>query len=964
MVPKILNNLDGIESELKKLQEKYDKLADSHKELQSSVKKTSQEYVDYYYKTNGALDTLMRRNSRVKQSFKEVTEALEEQKVHLAASNEYLTELSKEYGAPVEKIQKVIDLLKKKAELEANIGELDKNNKKHQAYLGQLNDELTKLEERIEKNQLAKSLQDDVSGSVNKAVQAQQELEESVKRTNNAQENLNSNIEKTKEKYRALKESGLGDIVKGLVDGAKAIFSVGYDKYTEVDQATHDFGRQMGMSAKELGEYSKSTLNSYGEMAAKLGMEFKDIYKFQTMYAESTEKSILLSMDQMGSMAALSRNVGDEAISVAGKNLDVFATSADATIDYLAKGSARAALEGLNVKKYSDAFANNIKMASKYTFKEGITGIQKMTLLSQRLKFNMESIGTAMDKFSTIEGAIEASAKIQVLGGQFAANFGNPLEAMSQALLDGEAFTKRIIDTVASQARFDRKTGEINLSPIDKQRLKAYADALGMSFDEVFNMSTQTRKSQEIYRAVGGKFGKDSDELAFLSNKAQFDKEQGYWYVLDENGDKQNIANLDKGQLEILRDQAKHEEAINSNVYQIKKKLVDDAKGEMSEGEIVTAKIESEKARFARMYDAFPEEVKEGVRNLKMLENLSLLGPIQNILSGIIGLFAGGGLSGIIRAFRGTSSSGGMFGGGGAKGKYTGGPWSKGMKGYRAARTAGVPKWLLRTGKFGKKIPGVGTVLTVGLGAYEAAEAHSNYNASKDEIMMSNSSNMEKAQALNAAKRERNKGYGTGIGGAAGGIAGGVIGTIAASMATGALAGSVAPGIGNIIGGIVGLGIGLATAAGGAWLGGKIGENSTESVSDTLNEITNGQTNPSDSVTGNNGVLQEVQHIRAYAYGINSKLDSIYNVLTLKADPTKGGNINGVKVKNSNNISTISVSDMKVNVSGQVKLVADNTQNNIDITKLINNPDFKREIIDVVTKAIHDTPSGKQNGQK
>ena len=125
-----------------------------------------------------------------------------------------------------------------------------------------------------------------------------------------------------------------------------------------------------------------------------------------------------------------------------------------------------------------------------------------MTLLSQRLKFNMESIGTAMDKFSSLEGAIEASAKIQVLGGSFAQNFGNPLEVMSQALLDGEGFTNRIVDTVANRAKFDKKTGEVDVSPQDKMYLKAYAEALGMSYDEVFNMATQSRKSQEIKKAT------------------------------------------------------------------------------------------------------------------------------------------------------------------------------------------------------------------------------------------------------------------------------------------------------------------------------------------------------------------------------------------------------------------------------------------------------------------------------
>ena len=91
---------------------------------------------------------------------------------------------------------------------------------------------------------------------------------------------------------------------------------------------------------------------------------------------------------------------------------------------------------------------------------------------------------------------------------------------MSEALLDGEAFTKRIINTVTLSAKFNAKTGEIDLSPIDKQRLKSAAEAMGISYDELHNMATQSRKSSMISKVVSGKGLSESQE-AYLTNKEQ-----------------------------------------------------------------------------------------------------------------------------------------------------------------------------------------------------------------------------------------------------------------------------------------------------------------------------------------------------------------------------------------------------------------------------------------------------------
>ena len=956
-IANISQNLKDANNELKRLAEEYSYLNRSHKSLMYSIKSTINQVDSYYESNNELIHTFIQRSGNVKRAYEELNALIEEHKVKLQEADASMNTLSEQYGAPKERLAEIIKQITEIKNLEEEINVLKQNgadtDAKKSLYLNEQEKKLEKIKTDLEKNELSKSLLEDYQNqdeALKDVLETQKEVKETTKEVEVAQGRVTKEIEKGNERLQRWKKSGLTDFFGGLWSMVKKAATAAWDKMNEVDQAGRDFGRQMGMSTQELERHTDSLFNNYSKLAGKLGMEFKDMYKFQVQYAEVTEKATMLSMDQVGAMASVTRNVGEEAVSVAGKNLDVFATSADATIEYLAKGTARAAMEGLNVKKYSEAFAKNIKMASKYTFKEGITGIQKMTLLSQRLKFDMESIGSAMDKFSTIEGAIEASAKIQVLGGTFAQNFGNPLQAMAEALLDAEGFTKRIIDTVSSQARFNSKTGEIDLAPIDKQRLKAYAEALGISYDEVHNMATQTRKGKEIERVVGrGKF--NEEELAYLSNKAQFDKDTGKWKIVGVDGETAvaDISNLSADKLKEIRQTDSHEKMLNANLKEIKKTLLDQAEAQQSNIEIMTGKKESLLLNMAGTMNGLPDWMKEVIFWLVAIGGAVGLSAVAQTIGGIA-KFAGGGY----KMFGGGAK--GAMGGGGAKPMHRGG--KGGAKPAKLTRSQqaklqprdargrfvkGAPKAAKPTGG-GAKISG-GSVamggamaaLNIGMSAYEVHTINKQLEAQEQEIYEAQATIEEKGQALNNARREANKSKGASIGAAAAGTAVGL--------------GLMATGVGFLPGLLITT---VASLAGGA-IGSAVGDSVTESLDESMEDVKKNSKNTleegdlEETEEGNSKLLDFFNEIGGSVRGINTTVGEIQGLVSKIVNNIYADNeaaLSLVKPNKNNGGISIKVEDIKINVDGQIRLTGNSKS--VDIDEICDSKEFKDAVKNLI----------------
>lgn len=984
MADNITSLLQANRDELEKILKQYKYLNETHKDLTEEIRKNIKSVNDFYNEESGIIDNIAIMTTDARKSMLELNQAMEEQMKIVRDIDASMENLANRYGASKEEIAQLMPQIQEYKRLQEEIAALgDINTLSDDQILkwADLDDKLKEVESSMSKQgywtQRVKNDLESNNIHLTRHIQLQDSLEDKIEDVNEAQGKFNSNIEEGAAAAEKFKKSGWFSILSAGWDLIKNVAKKGTDKWLEVDQASRDFGRQMGLSAEQMEKHASGIYDNYGSMAKKLGMEFKEMYKFQIGYADATEKAVMLTHEQVGTLAGLSRTTGEQAINTASKNLDVFATSADATVEYMAKGSARASLEGLNVKKYSEAFANNIKMASRFTFKEGINGIQKMTLLSQRLKFNMESIGTAMDKFSTLEGALDAGAKLQVLGGSFAQNFGNPLEAMSEALLDGEAFTKRIIDTVASSAKFDAKTGEVDLSPLDKQRLKAAASAMGMNYEDLHNMATQSRKSQMIESAVGNK-DLSEQQIAFLSNKAQYNKATGKWHLTDVNGEmmKKDISQMSAKEIDEARNADTYEKIISADVKGIHSLIQNKANDELSKLEVIKGFEESIAFSVANLLDSLPGWVQMIIAAIAASQ---MMGSITDLAGDLL---SRGGRKG----FNALARKGGI---GGKIGKTRAGRWTRkanitrkqwgrklGLtKNVNAARSAGGKGAALmsKTINGGSKVLGTaGKILgraavplaIVGAG-WEAYNAYSDYKSQKNEIMADCTMSMQdKAQALNDAKKARNAAYGSAGGGLAGGLAG---------AAAGAAIGSAIPFIGTAIGGLIG---GIGGALLGSWGGSKIGEAVTEDVADTYKEISREagehalkseegylEEKAEESAEGKESgesVNAQVGHIEHSVENIDYKL-GVFNshmasFLAVNSEALRGNN-NIVAQKKTN--TEINVSDMRVNVGGQIKLVSDFASNSMDISKLLSSNEFKHGIIDIVNEAIKKQTGGR-----
>lgn len=984
----LLSNLNANKEKLEKLKKDNEGLNLNIQEIIKDLNQVMKTCSEYFSNIDEQTGWFSNRAEKVKEHFEVINLLFEEQVEQITLLQNNLTGLSLKYGAPKEVILENLNSLKElhKLRLEKKKLEDSNNNNNTDYYLDLIESEQKIINEIKQQSHLSEKMLDDYENG-NDEIENYLQIED--ERLKNIEERKREEDKISKE-TPVLKNKPSNNIFSAIFGGISSILNKGYDKMLEINQAGINFGRVLGLNTQQLTKHWKSLAGNYKNIARDLGMEFKDIYKFQTNYSEVTEKGTMLTTEQIGAVAAMSRSTGEQAINIASKNLDIFTSSFDTVFEYVGKGMHRAALEGLNVKAYSETFANNIKMASQYTFKNGINGIQNLTLMAQRLKFKLESIGAALDNFSNLESAIETSAKIQVLGGSFANNFSNPLIAMSEALTDGEAFTKRIVNTIGENATFNQETGEINLSPYDKQRLKAFSDALNISFDELFNISTQIRKSKEIERVMGNT-SLSKEEIAYLSNKSQYNADNKKWEIVGaDSKTKIDITKLNKEELNKIRDVDTHEKALLANISQLKDIIYQTASKQISQHERYIGVQEFFALSAAQKLQNLPDSLLKIVELFKVLGILGFTSAIQDVGSlfkkqlNKFGKYISRFVSSMAKYIRNTrivrsvtqSLSNTRF----FKTLTTAAQqvnrtfhrirvisrWTR-MATTRAVRNAGSAvgsaltkvasgtkigksvvsaaksvskyaklikgaKFLSKIGKFTKGVPLLSTVLA----GVEGGLTHLSYEEERDYILSRYDLKLdEKIKSLTEAKKTRNQGYGS--------ATGGLIGSIAGGAAGGAIAGSSAPIIGTVIGAVVGAIVGTV-------VGIKTGESIDIDEKDVKEEILkyykeNGIEIDEDGnmkvspVFDLDYLLKNIQNIEGTTKLIRDELS--YLKPSKRSEP-------GVKERKMES-TIVKYSNFSIKVNGNIQL---KNKDKIFVNNLIRNTKFKKEFENIIKQKI------------
>ena len=271
----------------------------------------------------------------------------------------------------------------------------------------------------------------------------------------------------------------------------------------------------------------------------------------------------------------------------------------------------------------------------------------------------------------------------------------------------------------------------------------------------------------------------------------------------------------------------------------------------------------------------------------------------------------------------------------------------------------------------GKVAKPINTVLSVAGAVSGIAGAKSEYDKKVEELNGKNMSAKDKAIAKDKAEKERNTTIGTSVGKTAGNIGG-----WAAGAATGAAIGSIIPVAGTAIGGLIGLVGGLIGSHYGekalGWVGGKVGGMFGGNNAEKFEKPAHAQEGlivPGNSYTGdkvpikaNSGEMILDQNKQKNLFSMLSNPISS----TVKALPDLSSFMKVLPpvALASAAAKTVGIgkSDINLHVSGTIKLEGNGKSADIDIAKLLDTPEFKRQLTDMLTKSMNENSNaGKYN---
>lgn len=304
--------------------------------------------------------------------------------------------------------------------------------------------------------------------------------------------NINKVVGSTEDTFQAFTlnlESMIGQVsitTQALLDAVNPLDS---KVFQEMDEYATKIQASFGLAKNRNDEFKQSIADAGPELA-KLGV---------------TEEAMGNNLAEIMGGLKTAASVGKEAIveitaaaQVTGQQIGTLTTNfRDVGIsiydvgDKMKEITNYARSVGVSVSAVSSGVVDNLSKMNQYNFENGIKGLAKMAATATRLGITMEEVFQQADKLMNPEGAIEMSAALQRLG-VTSSGLLDPLRAMDMAQNDPEALQKEMVNLGKEFTRFNEKTGQMEILPGAKRRMKEVAEAVGMTGSEFAKMALKS----------------------------------------------------------------------------------------------------------------------------------------------------------------------------------------------------------------------------------------------------------------------------------------------------------------------------------------------------------------------------------------------------------------------------------------------------------------------------------------
>jgi hypothetical protein len=462
-------------------------------------------------------------------------------------------------------IREAVELLKKQAEEQANIsnsleGYLDglkrlKGIKQEEARLDKI---LNKLEsEKV-------GLSGDDLKMQEKKIQL---LKEQIGLLKKEGDVLADNLQKVN-KGNLMAAKAAGGLVKtfaklpDLADALrKKIKTLGI---IDMDKAMKKSALSMGVLSKQSDGF-RTSFKEASKYTNQLGIGIEELAKMQADYSEELGRNVMLGESGLKAISniAAATNLGAEGAARLAADFENVGLSAVRTAEYTEQVMNDSHKLGLNASKVIKNISQNMKMLNKYNFKGGVKGLAKMAETASKLGVDMNMVSGMADKLFDIEGAVDMSAQLQVMGGAWA-QLADPFKLMYMARNDMEGLMESMGKAAESSVHFNNKTKEFEISALEMHKLRKIAEQTGVSYEELAQAGKNAAKFTKIKSQM--RFNMSKEEQEFIANTAKFN-EQGKAEI-EINGGKKLVSQLTSADKTALKAQIEEKANLETRAKQ------------------------------------------------------------------------------------------------------------------------------------------------------------------------------------------------------------------------------------------------------------------------------------------------------------------------------------------------------------------------------------------------------------
>lgn len=375
-----------------------------------------------------------------------------------------------------------------------------------------------------------------------------------------------------------------------LINGAKTLknefipsLSQVFQKFLEIDDLAHKTANTIGFQGSKF-KYMEANIKESNIAFNKMGFAMGSAYEVQQSLSDATGRQVTLSTNAATAMAETARITGmlpTELATMVGQ-MEAFGMGAQQSTNIIYEMSRETSAMGVNSGKVIKKFQENLGLLNKLNFKNGVRGLKDMAIFSEKFKIDMQDVAAVADKVFRPEGAIEAAAQLQVLGGSLAA-LGDPFTLMYKARNAPEELAKSLTQAASASATWDETTKDWKINANELDRLREAANALGMDYSKLAEMAKQTKKIGSFEDILKSKF-KDKKLIDAVTGMAQMGEKGAFINIIDPDGKSREVLlkDLNETQAKTLLDDtkkreelAKRSESINNQFDAIKNSIME-----------------------------------------------------------------------------------------------------------------------------------------------------------------------------------------------------------------------------------------------------------------------------------------------------------------------------------------------------------------------------------------------------